>query len=62
MRRWSLPAALSVWLAFLFAVEGGILPRALVAAFFLGCWGAVYALSRRPWFSLAFVTFVFAAV
>jgi hypothetical protein len=37
MRRWSLPAALSVWLAFLFAVEGGILPRALVAAFFLGC-------------------------
>jgi len=62
MRRWSLPAALSVWLAFLFAVEGGILPRALVAAFFLGCWGAVYAFSRRPWFSLAFVTFVFAAV
>lgn len=43
-------------------VEGDILPRVLVATFFLALWGFVWAAARRAWFSLALVTLLFGAV
>ncbi|MBX9759747.1 MAG: sulfatase-like hydrolase/transferase [Beijerinckiaceae bacterium] len=61
-RAFAFPAALALWTLFLFAVEDEILPRLLVAAFFFGSFGFVYAVSGRRWFSLALVALAFVAV
>lgn len=46
----------------MFAVEGEIMPRLLVAGFFFGAWAFVFALSGRRWFSFAFVALLYIAV
>lgn len=62
VRRWAFPAALVVWTLFLFAVEDEVLPRLLVAGFFFGAFGFVFALSGRRWFSFALVALVYVGV
>lgn len=62
MRQSAFAAALSVWTLFLLAIEGEILPRLLVAGFFLGLFAFVFALSGRRWFSFALVALMFVTV
>lgn len=55
VRSWAFPVAIALCALALFAVEGEIIPRLLVAAVFFGSFAVVFALSGRRWFSLALV-------
>lgn len=50
------------WTGFLFSIEGDVLPRLLVAAFFFGVWAFVFAMTGRRWFAFALVALGFVAV
>ena len=54
-RKWAFSATLLLCALALFAIEGEIMPRLLVAAVFFGSFAVVFALTGRRWFSLSLV-------